>query len=132
MPCSGGLKSQQVMISTAPNWGGGWVGWIRSSVGILAAPFRPLYKSISVLSSPFPERLPYLFYQFSNHNPSFKAVIASYKPCHEPSSSIVNFFDFFLKSHTVSSKDQSCEIWIKLAQWFRCFLKKLWTDGRTS
>ena len=36
------------MISTAPNWVGGvGVGWgIRSSVGILAALFRPLYFSL--------------------------------------------------------------------------------------
>ena len=48
---AGGLKSQCVMISTAPNCGegGGGVG-IRSSVGMLAAPFRPLYKRISLLS----------------------------------------------------------------------------------
>ena len=42
--CSGGLKSQWVMISTVPNWG------ITSSVGMQAAPFRPLYKRISLLS----------------------------------------------------------------------------------
>ena len=34
---------------------------------------------------------------------------------------------------SVSPKNQSCEIWLKLAQWFRrrCCLKKLWTDGQT-
>ena len=42
--CSWGLKSQWVMISTAPNWG------IRWSVEMLTAPFRPLYKRISLLS----------------------------------------------------------------------------------
>ena len=54
--CSGGLKSPWVMIYTAPNCGGGGGGEggegseIRSSVEMLAAPFRPSYKRISLLS----------------------------------------------------------------------------------
>ena len=33
---------------------------------------------------------------------------------------------------SVSTKEQSCEILLKLVQWYRrrCSLKKLWTDGR--
>ena len=40
--CSGGFKSQWFLLRL--------IGGIRSSVGMLAAPFRPLYKRISLLA----------------------------------------------------------------------------------
>ena len=64
------------MISTAPNWGEG-VG-LRSSVGMLAAAFRPfVQKNLSIVSSPFLEKLPFLFFQYSSHTLSFETVIAN-------------------------------------------------------
>ena len=41
---NGGLKCHRVLISTTPSFG------IRSSVGTLALPLRPLYSNISLLS----------------------------------------------------------------------------------
>ena len=65
---------------------------IRSSVGKLASPFRPLYKRISLLSLLLFFQVFPVFQDFSLHTLSFKAVFASYKPrC-----PILNFFDFML------------------------------------
>ena len=90
--CSGGLKSQWVMISTAPNWG------IRSSVWMLATPFRPLYNRISLLYLLlFLRDSHFSFFSSIPVTHSFKAVIASNKP----SSHILNFFDFLLKNHAL-------------------------------
>ena len=50
--CSGGLKSQWRWFLQCLN------GGIRSSVGMLAAPFRPLFKSMSTVSPLFLEKLP--------------------------------------------------------------------------
>ena len=76
------------------------IGGIRSSVGMLAAPFRPLYKRISLLSLLRflrDSHFSFFFFQYSSHTPSFKVVIASNKH----SSPILNFFDFLLKNHAL-------------------------------
>ena len=61
--------------------GDGGGGGIRSSVGMLAVPFRPLYERISLLPYILFSRdsLLIFFPQHSSHTPSFKTVIASYK-----------------------------------------------------
>ena len=65
---------------------------IRSSVGILAAPYSPLYKRISLLSLLLYLRDTHFFFRFP-----IIIVIASYKP----SDPILNFFDFLLKNRAL-------------------------------
>ena len=46
---------------------------------------------------------------------------------------ILHGFQTLNNFHSVSPKNQSCENWLELAQWFRSScLKKFWTDRRTS
>ena len=73
---------------------------VRSSVGMLAAPFRPLNKSISLLSLVLFLRDSHLF-QHSSPTSSFKEVIPRYKS----SCPILNFFSFFLKDHSLGVPD---------------------------
>ena len=55
----GWIWSQWAMISTAPYWGMGGGAGIRSSVGMLTVPFRPLYERISLL--------PYILFLRDSH-----------------------------------------------------------------
>ena len=71
------------------------IGGKRSSVGMLAAPFRPLYKRTRLRSLLLFLRDSHFSFSSVRHTPSFKAVIASNKS----SSTILNFFDFLLKNH---------------------------------
>ena len=86
---------------------------------MLASPFRPLYKSISLRLLLLLHFLReshlsffffffffcFLFFQYFSHTPSFKAIIASYS--YKPSSSSLNFFNFFLKKYTLGIPNTS-------------------------
>ena len=91
-------------------WGGGGGsggGWIRSSVEMLTAPFRPLHKRINLLSLLLFLREPHFsFSGIPSHTLSFKAAIASYKP----SSLILNFFRFLVEEPGLGDPKHSCHI----------------------
>ena len=110
------------MISAVSNLGRGGFGvrcwWegkgdgggLRLSFGMLIGPFRLLHKRISLLSLLLFWRDSHLiFFQYSSHTPSFKAVSVSY----ETSSPILNFFNlFFLKNYPLGIPDTANKAFI--------------------
>ena len=118
---SNGDLTCQRMIPAAPNQ----VDKVRSSVGILALPFRPLYNNMSLRSL-------LRFLKDSHFKCSTMLVILQFHNCSsllQSSGSISNFIELVLKAYTrrVPNRTAVLQVWAQQS-FVCCVFYLLWTS----